>query len=98
ALVLTGLVGEDPVVEWPIGCLGGGAARARSRLDRLVVRRAALRALARRVVVDEPERAGRHVFAHERRLDGPRELAADGALEVTPDLERDRGVGLAEGP
>ena len=34
----------------------------------------------------------------EGRLDGPRELAADGALEVGPDLERHRGVGLADGP
>ena len=98
AQVLAALVGEQPIVERPVALLLGGAPGAGAGLDGLVVGGSRARPLERRVVVDDPERAGRHVVADERRLDDLGELAARGALEVRPELERDGRIGLAERP
>ena len=98
AQVLATLVGEQPVVERPVAVLIGGTAGAGAGFDGLVIGGSGARPLECRVMVDDPERAGRHVVADERRLDDLRELPARRALEVRPQLERDRRIGLAERP
>ena len=98
ALVLPGLIGEGPVLVRPVATLVSSATRTGPRFHRLVVRRRALGTLERGVMMDDPKHAGGHVLGHQSRLDRLGELAADRALEVGPDLERDRRVRLADGP
>ena len=49
-------------------------------------------------MVDDPERAGRHILHDQLRLDDRCELATGGTLEVGPDLEGHRRSRLADRP